>query len=425
MASITPRKNKLGEVISYQIKVSRGRDKVTRKQLTPYTMTYTPPEGWSKRAIEKDLQKTALEFELDCANGKVLTKEEAREKAESDRNAALKAKEDEAKRPTFKRYTEIYLAEKKPTFAAGTYENYRHTFERAYNSLGSKKLRDITKLDIKQYFTAMQTKGANEKTGKPYAYKTILKHYVAFHSLFENAVENGILESSPMATMKRPKPRKDEAPKEAIVYNEEEVHYILECLEKEPLVWKALMLFAIDSGCRRGEIIGLKWEEVDLKTGRCNICRNAQYTAETGTYITTPKSKKSRVIYLTEISLPALRAWKREQQKLFFKLGIPYNGFCFTQENGEMMSPQAPTAHLRLFGKKYNLPGIHPHTLRHTMATISIANGADVVSVSKKLGHSTPAITLSVYSHANEEAQRRANEALANAISFDTNRKNA
>lgn len=81
-----------------------------------------------------------------------------------------------------------------------------------------------------------------------------------------------------------------------------------------------------------------------------------------------------------------------------------------------MMNPQAPTSYLARFGKKYNLPGIHPHALRHTMATLSIANGADIVSISEKLGHSEPSITLNVYSHANEEAQRRANEALAQAI---------
>ncbi|MGN0360361.1 MAG: tyrosine-type recombinase/integrase [Hominisplanchenecus sp.] len=425
MASITPRKNKAGEVISYQIKVSRGRDKVTGKQLTPYTMTYTPPEGWSARAIEKELQKTAGEFEAACNRGEILTKEEQKEKLIAERKAEELAKREEELHPTFKKYSETYLAEKKPTFAAGTYENYKHALERACKTLGDKKLHDIEMLDIKKYFTAMQTKGANELTGKPYAHKTIVKHYIVFRSMFANAVENGVLKYSPMATMKRPKPRKDEAPKEAVVYTEEQVSYILECLEKEPLVWKALTLFAIDSGCRRGEIIGLKWEEIDFNTGRCNICRNAQYTVETGTYITTPKNKKSRVIYLTDISLPALREWKKEQQKLFFRLGIPNNGFCFTQENGEMMNPQAPTAHLRLFGKKYNLPGIHPHALRHTMATISIANGADVVSVSKKLGHSTPAITLEVYSHANEEAQRRANEALENAINTKRNKKQA
>ena len=87
-----------------------------------------------------------------------------------------------------------------------------------------------------------------------------------------------------------------------------------------------------------------------------------------------------------------------------------------------MMNPQAPTSYLSRFGKKYNLPGIHPHALRHTMATLSIANGADIVSISEKLGHAEPSITLNVYSHANEEAQRRANEVLAGAI---YNRKQA
>ena len=81
-----------------------------------------------------------------------------------------------------------------------------------------------------------------------------------------------------------------------------------------------------------------------------------------------------------------------------------------------MMNPQAPTSYLIRFGKKYNLPGIHPHALRHTMATISIVNGADIVSISKKLGHSNTSITLDVYSHANEEAQQRANDVLAEAI---------
>lgn len=425
MASVTPRKNKAGEVISYQIKVTRGRDKVTGKQLTPFTMTYTPPEGWSKKAIERDLQKVMGEFEAACKRGEVLTREQEKEKIIADRKAEEAARKEEEMHPTFKRYSEIFLAEKKPIFAAGTYENYKHALERGYKTFGERKLHDIEMLDIKQYFTAMQNKGANELTGKPYAHKTIVKHYIVFRSMFANAVENGILKYSPMATMKRPKPRKDEAPKEAIVYTEEQMQYILKCLDNEPLVWQALMLFAIDSGCRRGEIIGLKWEEIDFSTGRCHICRNAQYTAETGTYITTPKNKKSRDLFLTDISLPTLRKWKKQQQMLFFKLGKSNNGFCFTQENGEMMNPQAPTAHFRLFGKKYNLPGIHPHALRHTMATIMIANGADVVSVSKKLGHSSPAITLQVYSHANEEAQRRANEALENAITVERNTKQA
>lgn len=423
MASYTARYNKAGEIVSYQIKVSRGRDKLTGKQNTPYTTTYTPPEGWSKKAVERDLIRFMGEFETACNRGEILTREQEKEKVKADRAAEKKAKEEEERRPTFEKYVDIFLSEKKPTFAAGTYENYKHALDRAAKVLGDMKICDIDLLAIKKYITSMQLEGANELTGKPYAYKTIIKHYIVLHSLFTNAVENEIIKVHPMQNMKRPKPRKDEAPKESIVYTEEQTQYIIQCLNNEPLKWKALVLFAIDSGCRRGEIVGLKWSEIDFKTGRCNIIRNAQYTATNGTYITTPKNTKSRVIFLNKEVLKIMKELKRQQAINNFRLGFPQTGFCFTRENGEMMNPQAPTAYLKRFGKKYNLPGIHPHALRHTMATISIANGGDVVSVSKKLGHSDPAITLNVYSHANEEAQKRTNDILADALYKNDNKK--
>lgn len=146
----------------------------------------------------------------------------------------------------------------------------------------------------------------------------------------------------------------------------------MDCLNNEPLKWKALIMFAIDSGCRRGEIVGLRWEEIDFKTGKVNICRNAQYTAGKGTYISTTKNRKNRVIYLNRPVLTVLAEWKRQQALLHFGQGIPLNGFCFTQDNGKMMNPQAPTSYLTRFGKKYNLPGIHPHALRHTMLIMVI-----------------------------------------------------
>ena len=416
MASVTPRKNKLGEIISYQIKVTRGRDKVTGKQLTPFTMTYTPPEGWSKKAIERDLQKVMGEFEAACNRGEVLTREQAKEKAIADRKQAERARYEEERKPTFARYTEVFLHQKKSVLAPGTLENYNVVFRKAIPFLGNMKMIDIDTYIMKNYIADIQANWKNEKNGNPLAFKTVLKHFIQLHSLFESAVEDGIIPVNPMQRMKRPKPRKDELPKEATVYDESQVQYIMECLNKEPLKWKALIMFAIDSGCRRGEIVGLKWEEIDFDTGLCNICRNAQYTAGKGTYISTTKSRKNRVIYLNKPVLEILKTWKREQTMLFFKLGIPQNGFCFTQDNGEMMNPQAPTGYLKRFGKTYNLPGIHPHALRHTMATISIANGADIASVSMKLGHARTSITADVYVHANEEAQRRSNEALANAL---------
>lgn len=416
MASYSPRKDKSGQIISYQIKVTRGRDRITGKQLTPFTMTFTPPTGWSKKAIERELQRVMGEFEAACKRGEVLTKEQEKALALQEIEERKRMQAEEERKPTFNRYVEIFMNEKAATFAPGTLENYRNVLRKASVVFGTMKMEDIDFLKVKQYIIDLQNNGTNDFNGKPLAHKTIIKHYIVLHALFENAVENEILQFSPMQNMKRPKPRKDEITKEAIVYTESEIQNIIECLNQEPLKWKALIMFAIDSGCRRGEIIGLKWEEIDFKTGKVNICRNAQYTSGKGTYISTPKNGKSRVIYLNPPALKVLAEWKRKQAFLHFAQGLPNNGFCFTQDNGEMMNPQAPTSYLTRFGKKYNLPGIHPHALRHTMATISIVNGADIVSISKKLGHSNTSITLDVYSHANEEAQQRANDVLAEAI---------
>lgn len=416
MASVTARKNKAGAIISYQIKVTRGRDKVTGKQLTPYTMTYTPPEGWSKKAIDRDLQKVMGEFEAACKRGEILTKEQQKQQELDRIEQEKREKAEQERKPTFNAYVSHFVKEKSTSYAPGTLENYRIVLRKAAVVFGDMKMEDIDFLAVKKYITELQASGKNDFNGKPLAHKTILKHYIVLHALFENAVENQIIAVSPMQNMKRPKPRKDESPKEAVVYTEEQVQYIYQCLDKEPLKWKALVMFAIDSGCRRGEIVGLKWSEIDFKTGKVNICRNAQYTAGKGTYISTPKNRKNRVIYLNRPVLAVLAEWKRQQALLHFGQGIPLNGFCFTQDNGEMMNPQAPTSYLTRFGEKYKLPGIHPHALRHTMATLSIANGADIVSVSEKLGHAEPSITLNVYTHANEEAQRRANEVLAEAL---------
>lgn len=416
MASYSPRKNKSGEIQSYQIKVARGRDKITGKQLTPYTMTYTPPKGWSKKAVERELLKVMGAFEEACKRGEVLTNGQKKERAIQESREREEREAMESRKITFKQYVDIFLNEKQTTYAAGTLENYTIILSKASDVFGEKKIEDIDFLTIKQYISNIQTNGRNAFDNKPLAHSTVIKHYIVLHALFQNAVENEVIQHSPMQNMKRPKARKDEPAKQTIVYTKNDVQKIIKCLGRESSKWRALIMFMIDSGCRRGEVVALKWEEIDFETGRVNICRNGQYTAGKGTYINTPKNGKSRVIYLNTAALEAMKEWRSEQRMMHFMKGIQETGFCFTKENGEMMNPQEPTAYLKRFGTKYDLPGIHPHALRHTMATLSIVNGADIVSVSKKLGHSNTSVTLDIYSHANEEAQQRANAILANAI---------
>ena len=80
------------------------------------------------------------------------------------------------------------------------------------------------------------------------------------------------------------------------------------------------------------------------------------------------------------------------------------------------MFPQSPTKYFRKFGEKYGIKDFHPHKLRHTSASVALTSGADVVSVSERLGHSDTAVTLRMYAHANEESIRRAGQAVRDAV---------
>lgn len=415
MASVTERNLKDGSLV-FEIRVSRGRDPVTGKQLTPFSKRYTPPRTWSTKKAQKQAQVEAAKFEAECKAGKIKTKAQIRQEMEQQRKAEEEKRLDDERRPTFKKYVEILLEEMAVTNAAGTLENYDYVLRRAGPIFNDYKMEDITPAMIKKYIVDFQANGRNHFTGELVGHKTVLKHFIILHRIFASAVENDVIQVSPMEKLKRPKPRKDEVQKEAQVYTEEEARYIISCLDQESLMWKALVMIMIDSGCRRGEVVGLMWDAVNLKTGEVKIFRNAQYTAGKGTYITTSKNRKNRVLYLNPAVISVMKEWKLAQMKYMLAQGYPMEGFCFTRENGKVLNPQAPTSYLARFGKKYGVENLHPHALRHTMATISIANGADIVSVSEKLGHSETSVTLDVYSHVNKQAQKRANQVLSQAL---------
>ncbi len=316
----------------------------------------------------------------------------------------------------FYEYIETFFKERGLTLAPVTVLNYRRELERAVPLLGDKDMAEITLNDLKKYFVNLQGNVENHYNSHLLKHGTILQHYIVLHAFFENAREDELIISNPMDKLKAPKPRKDEVISEPTFYGKRKIKYILECADKEPPMWRALMFFVIDSGCRCGEAMALKWEEIDFRKGIVTICRNAQYTPEKGVYICTPKNGKNRKIYINRNVLDILVEWKKIQEIELKSKNLSRTGYCFTKKNGNIMMPGCFNSYLSRFGKKYGIKGIHPHALRHSMATLSITNGADIVSISKKLGHSKVSVTLNVYSHATEEAQKRANAVLAKAI---------
>ena len=246
------------------------------------------------------------------------------------------------------------------------------------------------------------------------AHQTVVKVYTVIRSLLKMAYMEDVIDRNPMDKVERPKPRKDEIKKSGEeAYTAEEVRYIMECLRKEPLKWQAYLCLLIDTGIRRGEGCGLTWDNIDFDAGTVTIDKNVNYTKERGIYVDTPKNRRIRRFDVAPHVLSLLRQMKEEQNRN----GIQTN-WVFTQnDSGEVMFPHSPNRYMTNFMKKYGIQHLHPHKLRYSFASIAITNGADVASVSEKLGHSDKAVTtLRMYTHANEESIRRAGEVFRDAL---------
>ena len=414
MPTIDPRYNKKGEILSYRIRVSRGRDPITGKQLKPYTMSWESPDGWSSRSINAELTRIAADFERDCKAGLIETKEQRRERLERERL------EDKCK-VTLRRYTvETFMPRKAATFSQNAIDSYQNSFTRIFKYLGNKKIEDIRPVDINTFLLALQTKetvtrrfrGGGEKvTEQPLSHATILKHYQVLHSILCDAYKiDGVIQVNPMDKVDRPEPRKDDEIKEIKAYSVDEARRILACLEDEPLQWQVIIRLMLDTGCRRGEIAGLRWHSVDFKSHTIKIENNLQYSPAKGVYDTTPKGKKNRTIDVDPDIIALMHHLRNEQKVRTLK------DYCFTQADGLPIFPQTLTKHLEALGAKYGIKGLHPHALRHTAASIAITNGADVASVSAKLGHADKSTTLDMYTHADQEAIKRANDIYRKAL---------
>ena len=393
MASIKLNETKDGRRF-FQISVSRGYGKA------PYKTRWYWPDGWSKRTAEREAAKQAAAFELACKNGEVLNRAQEREKAAQEAAEAAKLK------PVQQYADGVFMPTKEATFSENARSSYRMFLDKhILPVLGDVLLVEVSPAMISKLLIDFQRAG--------YAHATTVKLYNILNGIFEMAFLDDSIPMNPMLKVKRPAPRKDEQPKEESdkAYTVQELSYILSCAAQEPLQWQTYISLAADTGLRRGECCGLQWSDIDFKAGAVTVRRNLQYTAAAGVYATSPKNGKVRVVDVGPDALALLKQLREKQAQSCI------SKWCFTQEGtAEPMHPQSPTRYFQKFGQRYGVKDFHPHKLRHSSASIAITSGADVVSVSERLGHSDTAVTLRMYAHANEESIRRAGQTVRDAL---------
>ena len=380
MASIKQKTDAKGFTV-YQVQASDGRGRRVYR-------TFRPQETWSAKTTQRELRKFAAQLENELKGGQVLTKAERREQA---RREAAQA----AKVQTLRQYVDrVWMPQKRATAARSSLRAYEVNLRlHVLPALGDSLLGEITPPMITALFYQLQAEGLADKT------LNLIWNITG--EIFSTAVQDEILDHSPMQKARRPAASKDaKVDQDKKAYTAEEMLRVLEAIGQEPLIWRALALLLTMTGLRRGEACGLQWDCVDFATGEITIKRNVQ-PCKGGVYVTTPKTGRERTVLAPPDVLDLLRQLRQAQP-------VTVRWVFARPHSTEPINPNSVTNHFRQMGRRYGLEDFHPHKLRHSFASIAIEQGADVAAVSKCLGHSTIQTTLAVYTHTNQAATRRA-----------------
>lgn len=423
MASIEKRGN------SYSITVSNGYD-VNGKKIREKT-TFTPDSTMTLKQQQKALERFVFEFEQKVRNGKILKGEKI----------------------TLKEFSGKWMKEyAKTNLSQNSYKSYSDNLKlRIIPALGHMKLSNINPMHLQSYYNNLLEDGVR-LDGKPggYSAATIKKDHVIISSILSTAVQWQIIENNPCDRVSPPKVTR--TAENIKFFTLEQTQLFLNALDKEysssykehdriddtgkkyhvsayeesrsiPKQFKVFFYIAIFGGLRRGEIVALTWDDINFENSTVNISKSTSYVNKQ--IITKePKTPTSiREIKLPEFVIQLLKEWKLEQNRYRLSLGDQWIGtnHIFIQWNGKQMYPSTPTLTFKKVINQYNktvtnkkdkLPLIPLHGLRHTSATLLIAENVDVKTVSSRLGHAQTSTTMDIYAHALKQMDEKASNAL-------------
>jgi integrase len=187
---------------------------------------------------------------------------------------------------------------------------------------------------------------------------------------------------------------------EQVILSEEQARILLDGLRGDFLNLPVLIL--LTTGMRRGELLAVRWRDLDLDAGTLKVEQSLEQI-KTGMRFKSPKTKHGRrTITLPAILVAELRRHRKAQQETRLKLGVgrlPDDGLVISTSDGKPYSPDALTLRWRRALVRLNLPKATLHSSRHAHASALIDSGMDVLTISRRLGHSSPSITLDVYAH--------------------------
>jgi len=445
MATIEKRGN------TYKIIVSKGYD-INGKQLRE-RMTWVPNAGLTTKQIEKELNRQATLFEeqvkfSNTHNGNIRLVDFTELFLKDFARPTLKVKTvvnyEEKMKIINEALGHIKLKDLKPGHINSFYANLheegmrmrraakaKFDFEKWFNetkkpattlavesgiSAGTfQKLKKEENISLKNAeaiskFAGLEFKDAFDivRNNTPLSASTIQTYHRVLSAVLGKAVQWGYIASNPASRADVP----SIGYHEAAYLDEPDARRLLELLQSEPIKWRALITFDVFSGLRRGEIAGLRWKDIDSESHTIMISQTSNYLPGKGVYLDTPKSRKSqRCLKLSTTAFLMLFEYKDWQDKQKQKLGDAWlntDDRIFTNDFGEPIFPDSITQWFTGFIKRSGLPKVTVHSLRHTYASLMIADGVPLVIVSHNLGHAQQSTTSNIYTHVIASAEAKA-----------------
>jgi integrase len=264
--------------------------------------------------------------------------------------------------------------------------------------LGKIKLKDIRPDQIQVFYNSKVKSGTSART--------VLMIHAVLHRAFNQALKWGLIGRNPAHTVNRPKIKR----KEMKTLTDMEVRiFLLACKDNR---YEVLYWLAISTGLRQGELLGLKWSDVDWNNRRLHVQRQLQRLPE-GLVFTEPKSASGRrVISLGQVTIEKLREYLTQLQleKKIMEAHWEENDLILPSTRGTPLDPRNLLRNFKALLKKAGLPDIRFHDLRHTAATLMLQQGTHPKVVQERLGHSDISLTLNTYSHVLPAMQEEAAE---------------
>ncbi|MBC5806238.1 MAG: site-specific integrase [Candidatus Eremiobacter antarcticus] len=300
----------------------------------------------------------------------------------------------EPNRMTVGKLLDRWLATK-TDLAAKTHERYAEIVNvHLKPNLGHYVLEKLRPLDVDDYYARSRATGRRRDGGK-LAARTVLQHHRVLREALQQAVRWRLLTANPVDAVTAPRAARSQVNALDEADAAQVIHFFAGTRLELPIT------LAITTGMRRGELLGLRWQDLDADARTLAVRQSLEHTKVTGLAFKSPKAGKGRRIDLGSIALDALRRHRIAQVKEKLLLGSAYQDgdLICAAPDGKPWHPDAMTAAYRTLIKDSGFPKTRFHDLRHTHATHLLRQGISPKVVAERLGHATVAMTLDTYSH--------------------------